>query len=103
MVPNTPVIKILVLPQEKGPGGCGCCGPVGQSTEQIQALQYAIEDAFGCQVDVYDITRRGDMPNVPEIFTLMSTSGVKALPVVTLNDEIHLNWQNLAGAGHCSP
>lgn len=88
MAQNTPVVKIFVLPQENGPGGCGCCGPVGQSAEQIQALQYAIGDAFGCQVDVYDITRQGNMSTFPMVFTLMSTSGVKALPIVTLNDEV---------------
>lgn len=85
---NTTPIKIFMLPQESGPGGCACGKPVGQSTEQIHALQSAIETALGCQVEVCDITSRRNMQDYRVVFDLMSTSGVKALPIVTLNDEV---------------
>ena len=86
---NNVIATIFMLPRQGGPGGCACGGPVGQSTEQIRVLQQAIKDATGYHVYVYDITNReGDMQNYRVVFDLMSTSGVKALPVVTLNDEI---------------
>lgn len=86
---NNIIAKIFMLPRQSGPGGCACGGPVGQSSEQIRVLQHVIEAATGYHVDVYDITNRGgDMQNYRVVFDLMSTSGVKVLPVITLNDEV---------------
>ncbi|GAK56690.1 hypothetical protein U27_03653 [Candidatus Vecturithrix granuli] len=45
------LIKIFMLSQYGDPGTCACGGSFGQSEEQIQALHYALEEAFDCQVD----------------------------------------------------
>ncbi|RQV95319.1 arsenical resistance operon transcriptional repressor ArsD [bacterium] len=82
------MIKIFMLSQHGGPVTCACGGSFGQSEEQIQVLQYALEEAFDCQVEVYDISRRGDMRREHIVFDLMSRSGVKALPIVVVNDEV---------------
>jgi len=81
-------IKIFTLKRQPGPGDYTCCGPVGQTSEQIQDLQSAIETATGVQVEVYNVGRFGAEPPPRLVVDLMSTSGVKALPIVIMNDEV---------------
>ncbi|GAK56685.1 hypothetical protein U27_03648 [Candidatus Vecturithrix granuli] len=80
-------IKMFILKRQPGPGGYTCCGPIGQTSEQIQDLQAAIESATGCQVEVYNVGRFGAEQPPRMVVDLMSTLGIKALPIVIMNDE----------------
>ena len=82
-------IRIFALPQQF-PCGCEatCCGPVGQTEEEIQSLKAAIEKEFGLPVNVYDSTDGKIMRNHMQTLRLIRSLGPMALPIVAMEDDI---------------
>ncbi|MHC4260456.1 MAG: hypothetical protein ACYSTF_08630 [Planctomycetota bacterium] len=90
-------IRILMMPQEFPCGEqSSCCGPVGQSEEEIQSLKSSIEKELGCEVEVLNVNNDGDMRGHARISQLFQTLGRAALPIVALEDDI-------VSMGDCTP
>ena len=81
-------VQIFMAPQEFpcGPKS-SCCGPTGQSIEEMQRLKTAIEQETGCPVELFSIKDNNDMKNHPNILQLVSSLGAMATPIIALNGE----------------
>jgi len=81
-------VKLFIMPHQFpcGPEAT-CCGPIGQSEEEIQNLKSAIGRETGSEVEVLDVTSENDMQGYPQIAQLFNSLGMKALPIITLNEE----------------
>jgi len=65
-----------------------CCGPIGQSEQEIQNLKSSIENKLGYQVEVLNVKNDDDMRNHPRIVQLLHSFGPAALPIIALEDEV---------------
>lgn len=81
-------VKIFTMEQQFpcGPKS-SCCGPVGQSEQEVTALKNAIEK-LGFAVEVCDVQKMKNLKENPRVFKLFSTFGPKAIPVITVGDEV---------------
>lgn len=81
-------VKIFTMEQQFpcGPKS-SCCGPVGQSEEEVRALKNAIEK-LDLEVQVYDVQKMKNLQENPQVFKLFSTFGPQAIPVITVGDEV---------------
>jgi len=83
------VLKIFMLPQEFPCGEqSSCCGPIGQSEEQIQSLKSSIEEELGYEVEVLNVKNEDHVKNHPQVLQLVQSLGPSALPILTLEDEV---------------
>ncbi|UCD56432.1 MAG: hypothetical protein JSV16_11420, partial [Candidatus Hydrogenedentota bacterium] len=90
-------IRLLMMPQEFPCGEqSSCCGPVGQSEEEIQSLKSSIEKELGYEVEVLNVNNDGDMRDHARIAQLFQTFGRASLPIVALEDEV-------VSMGDCTP
>lgn len=90
-------VRIFMLPQEFPCGEqSSCCGPVGQSEEEIQSLKSSIEKELGYEVEVLNVKNDDDMRGHPRIAQLFQSLGAAALPIVALEDEV-------VSMGNCTP
>jgi len=85
---NNKVAKIFTLEQQFpcGPKS-SCCGPVGQSEQEVTALKNAIEK-LGLEVEIYDVQKMKNLQENPQVFKLFSTFGPQAIPVITVGNDI---------------
>lgn len=85
---NGKVIKIFTLEQQFpcGPQS-SCCGPIGQSKQEVMSLKSAIEK-LGAEVEVYNVQRLKNLQEHPQVFKLFRAFGPQVIPVVTVDDEI---------------
>jgi len=91
------VLKIFMLPQEFPCGEqSSCCGPIGQSEEQIQSLKSSIEEELGYEVEVLNVKNEDHVKNHPQVLQLVQSLGPAALPILTLSDEV-------VSIGKCKP
>lgn len=82
------VIKIFTLKQEFPCGPqASCCGPVGQTEEEISELKNAIE-GFGLKVEVFDVSNFKDELLYPEVTEILKNFGLGYVPVITVNDKL---------------
>lgn len=89
MSSDNKTIKIFTMPRQYPCGEeSSCCGPVGQSEEEIERLKNAIEQEIDSQVEVIDTTKGDEMKSHLEIVRLVRSLGSMALPVITLNEEV---------------
>ena len=65
-----------------------CCGPIGQTEEEIQSLKSTIEKETGCQVEVLNVTNGNDMSDYLQITQLVQAFGATALPIIALDGEV---------------
>ena len=81
-------VKIFTLEQQFpcGPKS-SCCGPIGQSEQEVMALKGAIQE-LGVDVEVYDMKKIDNLQNHPQVFKLFRTFGPGAIPVITVGDEV---------------
>ena len=81
-------VKIFTVEQQFpcGPKS-SCCGPVGQSEQEVIALKNAIEK-LGLEVEVYDLQKMKNLQENPQVFKLFSTFGPQVIPVITVGDEV---------------
>lgn len=90
MSSDSKTIRIFMLPLQYpcGPDSA-CCGPVGQSEEEIQNLQSAIQNAFHNEkVEVISVIDGSQMKNNLPVVRLVHSLGVNALPIISLNNEV---------------
>lgn len=81
-------VKIFTMEQQFPCGPqASCCGPVGQSEQEVMSLKTAIEK-LGLEVEVYDIQKMKNLQENPRVFKLFSTFGPQAIPVITVADEV---------------
>ena len=82
------VIKVFTMKQEFpcGPKST-CCGPVGQTEEEISELKNAIEQ-FGLKVEVFDVSNFKDELLYPEVTKILKNFGLEYVPVITVNGEL---------------
>ncbi len=65
-----------------------CCGPTGQSDEEIQKIVNAVEKEIGCNSKVYSVTDEESMKDYSQVAQLVRTFGQMALPVIILDEEV---------------
>lgn len=82
-------VRIFMSPQQFpcGPQST-CCGPVGQSEEEIQNLKIAIETELDLNVEVLNSSDEQNMNNFSQIQKLIRSFGPKALPIISLDEEV---------------
>ncbi|MCM8786830.1 MAG: hypothetical protein NC935_02120 [Candidatus Omnitrophica bacterium] len=81
-------IKIFTLEQQFpcGPQS-SCCGPIGQSEQEVMALKNAIEK-LGLQVEIYDVQKFKNLQEHPQVFKLFRTFGPQAIPIITVGNDV---------------
>jgi len=89
MTTNSKSVTIFMLPQQFpcGPQS-SCCGPIGQTEEEIQSLKSTIEKETGCQVEVLNATNGNEMRNPLQVVRLLQSFGAIALPIIALDDQV---------------
>ena len=89
MTTNNKRVRIFMMPLRFpcGPQSA-CCGPIGQSEEEIQSLKSTIEKETGCQVEVLNVTNGNDMRNHLQIVQFLNSFGPMALPIIALDGEV---------------
>lgn len=82
-------VRVFMMPQQFpcGPQS-SCCGPIGQTEEEIQSLKSTIEKETGWLVEVVNVTNAHDMKNYPQIVRLLQSFGAMALPILALDGEV---------------
>lgn len=86
---NNMTVKIFMMPPQYpcGPDS-SCCGPIGQSEEEIKYLESALEKETGLQPEVRNVQDKNQMKDYPQIVQLVRTFGPMGLPIITLNEEV---------------
>ena len=86
---NNKTLRIFMMPQQFpcGPQST-CCGPIGQSEEEVQKLQAAMEKEFGYQVEVLNVLNGSQMKHHLSIVRLFRSFGPAALPIIALDGEV---------------
>jgi len=86
---NNKTVRIFMMPQDFpcGPQS-SCCGPIGQSEEQIESLKSSIEEELGYEVEILDVMNHDAIKNYDQVVQLLSSFGPMALPILTLEDEV---------------
>jgi len=81
-------VKIFTMEQQFpcGPQS-SCCGPIGQSEEEITSLKNGIEK-LGIDVEICDIQKMKNLQENQQVFKLFRTFGPQAIPVITVGDEV---------------
>ncbi len=83
------VVRIFTMPVQLPCGPqASCCGPIGQTEEQIQSLRNKIEESVGVKTEVRNVMKGEDMKNFREIIALIRSLGPMALPVIAVGDEV---------------
>lgn len=81
-------VQIFMMPQQFP---CGpqskCCGPMGQSKEEIEGLKSALEKDISCTVQVINLMGKNPQEH-PSIARLLGSFGARALPVIALNGDV---------------
>lgn len=85
---NKRIAKIFTIEQQFpcGPKS-SCCGPIGQSKEEVASLKNEIEK-LGVDVEVQYIQNMETLEGHPQVFKLLRTFGPMAIPVITVGNEI---------------
>lgn len=86
---NNKVVRLFTMPLQYpcGPQSA-CCGPIGQSDEEVQRLKEQIEKGLGVHVEVKNIGKGEDMKDHREISALFRTFGPMSVPIIAVEDEV---------------
>jgi len=97
MTTNSNTVRLFTMPQQFpcGPQS-SCCGPTGQSEEEIHELTDTIEREIGCPVEIVNVTEYGEAMNHPGVVRLLQSFGPAVLPIITLDEEA-------VSMGNCTP
>ena len=83
-----PTVGIFTMPQEFP---CGkdstCCGPIGQSDEEVAALRTSIEE-LGAAVEVHNVKKLEVVQNHPNVAKLLRTFGTGVVPILAVDHEV---------------
>lgn len=81
-------VKIFTMKQQFPCGPkASCCGPIGQSEEEITLLKNAIEK-LEFDVEVCDIQKIKNLHENQQVFNLFSNYGPRVIPVITVGDNV---------------
>lgn len=82
------VAKLFTM-EQKFPCGpkSSCCGPVGQSAEQITSLKSAIE-ALGLTVEICDLSTINNAADNAPALKLFRTFGPQVTPIISIDDRV---------------
>ncbi|MCM8792710.1 MAG: hypothetical protein NC826_06220 [Candidatus Omnitrophica bacterium] len=88
MSSNSKIVKIFTLPLQFpcGPNS-SCCGPIGQSQDDIKELTESIKN-LGVEVEIYDIMEEGFTRRFPNVANLLGSFGPGIVPILAIGDEI---------------
>ena len=93
---DSKVIKIFTMKQEFPCGPqASCCGPVGQSEEEVISLKNDIEKNLDVAVEIVDIKNTKNLEQHPQIFELLQSFGWGATPIIAVGDEVACVGQSL--------
>lgn len=85
---NNKIAKIFTMEQQFPCGqDSSCCGPIGQSEQEVTALRNAIEK-LGLEVEIYDVQKIGNLKENPSVFKLFRTFGPNAVPIIAVDNEV---------------
>lgn len=83
------IIKIFTTPQEFPCGAdAACCGPFGQTEEEVQILKQGLEGTLSLPVRVVYVKDGGDMRDHRQILALLRSFGWGVLPIIAVDDEV---------------
>ncbi len=86
---NRSVARIFTMPIQYPCGpGASCCGPMGQSEEEVGNLKTAVERELSAPVEVRNVTSGADMRDFRRIAGLVRTFGPSALPFIVLGNDV---------------
>jgi len=85
---NNKVAKIFTAPLQFpcGPNS-SCCGPTGQSEDDVKKLSDAIRD-LGVGVEVHNIMEDGFASRYPNVANLLGSFGPGIVPILAIGDEV---------------
>jgi hypothetical protein len=83
------IVNIFWMPLQYpcGPNSA-CCGPIGQSEEDIKKLKSGIEEKTGLSVEVINSMDGTVMKNHLQIVRLLRSFGPTALPLIAIGDDV---------------
>lgn len=86
---NTKKVAKLFIMEQQFPCGpkSSCCGPVGQSTEQVASLKNAIE-ALGLTVEIRDLSTITDAADNASALKLFRAFGPQVTPIISIDDQV---------------
>lgn len=89
MTTDEKTVRIFMMPQQFpcGPQSA-CCGPIGQTEEEVQNLKTAIERELGCRVEVLNVMNGKDMRNYLQVVRIIRSFGPMALPIIALDGDV---------------
>ncbi|MDZ7402275.1 MAG: hypothetical protein ONB37_19130 [candidate division KSB1 bacterium] len=83
------VVKIFTMLQEFPCGvGSSCCGPIGQTEEEINAFKAGLEQKLNVKVETFDVKDGKAMRDHREILGLLRSFGWGVLPIIFVGDEV---------------
>lgn len=89
MSQNSKVVRIFTMPLQFPCGPqAACCGPLGQSDEDIQNLKESIEKELSVGVEVKNVAKGEDMRDYRQISGLFRSLGSMSLPIIAIEDEV---------------
>ncbi len=65
-----------------------CCGPIGQTEQEVQNLKSLLEKELECRVEVLNVTKEADMKDHLPVARLFRSFGPAALPIIALDGEV---------------
>lgn len=69
--------------------GASCCGPMGMSAEEAEALRAAVAEAVpGAAVELVDASRKLNLHRDGVVLRMVNTLGLAVYPVITVDNEI---------------
>lgn len=81
-------VTIFMLPQQFPCGaGSSCCGPLGQSEEEIRRLKETLESEFACAVVVKNVADGQDMRDSLNVLRLVRSFGPISLPIIAVGPD----------------
>ncbi|MCM8830965.1 MAG: hypothetical protein NC918_02075 [Candidatus Omnitrophica bacterium] len=85
---NNKFVRIFTLPLQFpcGPNS-SCCGPIGQSEEEVKKLSDAIRN-LGVEVEVQNVIDEDFDRKFPSVAKLLISLGPGILPVLAIGEEI---------------
>ena len=88
MSEDKPVVGIFTMPQEFPCGkDATCCGPIGQSDEEVAALRASIQE-LGATVEVHNVKEPEVIQEHPHVSKLLRTFGMGVVPILAVGDEV---------------
>ncbi len=90
MTGNQSHVRVYFTPPVNPCGeGATCCGPMGMSVEEAEALRAAVAAAVpGVPVELVDASRKLNLHRDGAVLRMVNTLGLAVYPVVTVGEEI---------------